>query len=424
MKGRLPQFFIDTCLLISVTFFACLFGQTSSATIQVLADPYSRITKEFHVPSELMHRTQFWFDIYTKYTAQQHVIHHELYPWVIFEVVDTKPILDAPGNRWTKFHKAEATVRNTAQRVRLALKKISRTKNVSPKSLKLNSFEKNILQALTSIKGTRQIAARIASKNVRVQLGQRDFFLSGLESSTKYLPLIEQDFAASGLPTELCRLPFVESSFNIEAQSKVGASGIWQIMPQTGKSYLIVNAVIDERNSPLKASLAAIEIFKANYKKLRSWPLAVTAYNHGLGGVRSALRNSRSDNLSDLISRYHKGSFRFASANFYTSFLAALHAEKYHKEIFGENTATLGSSSLAIDHQVVLLNKPLRIKQLLQKLGLSSMELLDYNFDLKQAIRKNSLLPRGYKLILPSNVSHNFKKALSLRNRPFKEAAL
>lgn len=426
--------FSHICLPIFVTVFTWFSTQTSYASAstdlpreQVLTDPYSRIKDDFHVPPALSERTAFWFDIYTKYTAQQHVIHHELYPWIIFQVVDTKPILDAPGNRWTKFHRAAALVAKSNRQVQHALKKISRMKAPLKNQWKLNKFEKGLLQTLSSIKGSRQTVARVASKNVRVQLGQKDFFLSGLVSSTKYLPIIEQDFIANGLPPELCRLPFVESSFNIEAQSKVGASGIWQIMPQTGKSYLIVNDVIDERNSPLKASLAAIEIFKINYRKLESWPLAVTAYNHGLGGVRSALRKSHSKNLPELITRYNKGSFRFASANFYTSFLAALHAEKYHKEIFAsenQTLAALSASPLAIEHQVISILRPIRIKNLLQKIGLNPAELLDYNFDLKRAIRKNSVLPKGYKLILPNTISRNLEKVLAMRRRPFKEASL
>lgn len=391
---------------------------------QILADLDGRIASDFHIPVELMPRTEFWFDIYTKYTATQHVIHHELYPWIIFKVVDTKPILDAPGNRWTKFHRAEATVNKETRAVRLALKKISKIKNLAKNISKLTPFERSLLRVLQTIKGPRQHVARIAAKRVRTQLGQRDFFLSGLASSAKYLPLIEQDFIANGLPAELCRLPFVESSFNLEAQSKVGASGIWQIMPTTGKSYLIVTDVIDERNSPLKASVAAIEIFKTNYRQLKSWPFAVTAYNHGLGGIRRALRISRAETLPELISRYHSGSFRFASANFYTSFLAALHAEKYNKEIFGDKAADLNASRLALEHQVVSLPRTMRIKKLLQTIGMNSSELLDYNFDLKHAIRKNSFLPRGYKLILPSRWPHNLDGDLSLRRRSFKEASL
>lgn len=395
------------------------FKSVSVPREDALLDPMDRVSDEFKVPKELMQRTAFWFDIYTKYTGRQHVIHHIQYPWVVFKIFDTTPIFNSPGNYWAKHARADAAVKNETNRVIKALVRISKTKNLS----KLTDFEKNVLRSLSSIKGSRQKVAKIAAKNIRSQLGQRDFFISGLKSSKKYLPLIEKDFEANGLPTELCRLPFVESSFNIEAQSKVGASGIWQIMPTTGKNYLRVDELIDERNSPLKASLAAIEIFKENYRILKSWPLAVTAYNHGPGGIRRGMRLTNSDSLAQLIKNYKNPSFQFASANFYTSFLAALHAEKYNNEIFGD---VVGDSdeNLTIEHQVVVLRKPVRLNSLAKKIGISPELLVEYNYDLKRAARKNAKLPKGYKLILPSDEDFFNSRKLSSHAGLIKEASL
>ncbi len=384
-----------------------------------LQDPDARISEDFNIPEGLERRTAFWFDIYTKFTTTQNVIHHIRYPWVVFKVVDTKPLLDAPGNRWNKSRRATTLVANEIARVEKALKKIARTKNTK----KLSTFEQNILKALSAIKGSPQTVARQAIKNIRSQLGQRDFFLSGLASSARYLPLIEKDFSAHGLPTELCRLPFVESSFNVAAESKVGASGIWQIMPNTGRNYLLVNELIDERNSPLKASLAAVEIFKENFRGLKSWPLAVTAYNHGPGGIRRGLRLTNSDSLPELISKYYGGNFQFASANFYTSFLAALHAEKYSEEIFGDEIDTR-ALKLSAEHQVVALQKAMRIKNVMKKTGMNVDELLDYNLDLKKAVRRNATLPRGYKLIIPSHIEQRLDKNFRTGRHSFKEASL
>src|ERR1700710_2447178 len=97
---------------------------------------------------------------------------------------------------------------------------------------------------------------------------------------------MEEEFRRLGLPTELTRLPFVESSFNVNARSRVGASGVWQFMRRTAKPYMKVNKDVDERNDPIKSTLASSRVLKQNYMMLDSWPLALTGYNHGPYGVR------------------------------------------------------------------------------------------------------------------------------------------
>lgn len=385
--------------------------------IDALKDPKNRIAHEFAVPQKMEERTAFWFDVYTRYSKEEHILHHVLYPWIIFKVVDTRPIEDSNAHRWVKYHKARRLVQYEKHRVRRILRHLAKRKSY----INLKPEEQELFDRVASIPGPRRKIFREAAANLRDQLGQKDYFLSGLESSAKYLPLMEKAFIDRGLPAELTRLPFVESSFNVTAESKVGASGIWQIMPTTGKSYLLVNQHIDERNSPLKASLAAVQIFNTNFRSLKSWPLAVTAYNHGAAGVRRALRIARTDNLPDLIDRYHGGSFKFASANFYSCFLAALHAEKYHAEIFNRREPI---EKIPLDHQIVSLQKSIRVRQLLKNTGMSLNQLLEYNLDLRNAAKVNARLPRGYRLILPPAASENLEKTGSKASRMFKEAAL
>ena len=173
---------------------------------------------------------------------------------------------------------------------------------------------------------------------VRFQLGQRDRFLQGIYYSGRYMEEIEKIFAAEGLPRELSRLPMVESSFNIFAQSRVGASGLWQIMPRVGREQkLRVDAALDERNDPIKATKAAARILKNNYRLLEDWPLALTGYNHGAYGVRRRIQRSAATSLFELVQERGSGSFGFASKNFYASFVAALevelHAEQYFEKV-------------------------------------------------------------------------------------------
>ena len=82
-------------------------------------------------------------------------------------------------------------------------------------------------------------------------------------------------------------------------------------------------SAIDKRTEPHTATQAATKLLKQNYRATGSWPLALTAYNHGLNGVLRAVRSTNSTDLCKIIERYDSRSFRFASSNFYAQFLAA-----------------------------------------------------------------------------------------------------
>jgi len=128
---------------------------------------------------------------------------------------------------------------------------------------------------------------------------------------------------------ELTRLAFVESSFNIMARSKVGASGIWQIMPYTARPYKMISTSVDKRNHPLEATKFAAKLLRDNYNMLESWPLAVTGYNHGPTGVKKMTKAYKTRDIATLIENVEsRRSFGFASRNFYACFLAALEVER------------------------------------------------------------------------------------------------
>lgn len=107
-------------------------------------------------------------------------------------------------------------------------------------------------------------------------------------------PWIKQRFAAHGVPAELAELCLIESGCNYEALSPAGAYGMWQIMPDTGRSYgLQVDAFGDDRRDPVKATEAAASILAANYRRTKDWTLAAAAYNCGAGRFQG--RNAGKD---------------------------------------------------------------------------------------------------------------------------------
>ena len=360
---------------------------------KVLDDFGSRISPEFHIPSGVRERTEFWFDIYARYGEAHHVIHHVLYPWIIFKVVDTTELLEhGKGPLWLRRDQGDKLARAQSEQIRVALRKLAKRTNYNH----LVGQERELYDLLLPLKGSRQRVFRVAAASVRSQLGQKDFFARGLVNSSRYLPYMEEEFKRLGLPTELTRMPFVESSFNEEARSKVGASGIWQIMPRTGQQYMIVSAQIDERNAPLKATRTAGRLLHSYNHALKSWPLTITSYNHGIGNIQKAIRMAKSADISEIIARYHDGDFKFASSNFYTCFLAALYAEKYNELIFKE-----APREPLQEFTVLRLTNKTRVKYLRKVTGLAEKDLLRLNLDLKSALHENGFLPRGYLLHLP-----------------------
>lgn len=161
-----------------------------------------------------------------------------------------------------------------------------------------------------------------ASENIRVQQGLKSRFNDGVKRSLQYLPTIKSILKKQNLPLDIAFLPHVESSYVNHAKSKVGAVGLWQLMPMT-MQLLMGKSAVNRRTDPTIATAAAAKLLRQNFEATGSWPLALTAYNHGLAGVLRAVRSTSSSDLCNIIERYNSPSFRFASSNFYAQFVAA-----------------------------------------------------------------------------------------------------
>jgi len=249
-------------------------------------------------------KVKFWEQIFTTYSSDQMVIHDKDTPDLIVAVLANRRNLKVDN------------------RPRAFSKMLEDFADNGPKAAQLSPAHKKIwkLYSKDSAAKSRLISGRV---ELRTQIGLSDVFHNAALRAQLYLPRMEKIFKQHGLPPELTRIPFVESMFNVKARSKVGASGIWQLMPDAARPHIIVNRRTDERSSPLRATHAAAKILKANYAGLKNWPLAITAYNHGANGVKRGVTKLGSSNLSDLILSYRSPSFGFASKNFYAEFLAA-----------------------------------------------------------------------------------------------------
>ena len=216
----------------------------------------------------------------------------------------------------------ERKLEKTKKKYRNILRRIAKTKNKA----QLKGDDKRVF-ALVKKDFYR------ASRNIRAQLGQKDRFREGIERSGLYMDEIKRILKEFNLPVELSLLPHVESSFQIGAYSSAGAAGIWQFTRGTGRLFMRVGYDVDERRDPILATYGAAKLLKKNFESVGSWPLAITAYNHGLQGMKRAKKRFGSD-IVKVIAKYKSRTFGFASKNFYAEFLAALHVIKNQNKYF------------------------------------------------------------------------------------------
>lgn len=147
--------------------------------------------------------------------------------------------------------------------------------------------------------------------------------------SQYYFPMFEEALAAQNIPLEIKYLAVVESALNPRAVSRVGATGLWQFMYQTGKQYgLKVDTYVDERSDPLKASNAATQYMKNMYSIFGDWDLVLASYNTGPGNVAKAIRRSGGkQNYWNIRPYLHK-----ETQGYLPAFLATMYIFEYHKE--------------------------------------------------------------------------------------------
>jgi membrane-bound lytic murein transglycosylase D len=125
-----------------------------------------------------------------------------------------------------------------------------------------------------------------------------DYVARMVERSRRYLYHIVTEVEARGMPSEIALLPIVESAFNPNALSVSRASGIWQFMPQTGKTYgLQQNWWFDSRRDVIAATSSALDYLQTLNAEFNDWQLSLAAYNWGEGNVRRAVARNRARGL-------------------------------------------------------------------------------------------------------------------------------
>ncbi|PIS10701.1 MAG: hypothetical protein COT73_08015 [Bdellovibrio sp. CG10_big_fil_rev_8_21_14_0_10_47_8] len=346
-------------------------------------------SKTFDIPKGLEANVQFWIDIYAKYTTDQGVLHDSENIDLIYEVVDFTSISSRTDlNAWQKERLKKKMVKEGKQRVIALLKKLHQTQDPS----QLTEKEKKIWEAFKQDADPKKFVEAAQKNRLRFQLGQKDRMIQGIFFSGRYIEDFEKIFREAGLPIELARLPFVESSFNVLARSKVGASGLWQIMPYTMKGFMKRDPAIDLRNHPIEATKLAAKLLRINYNMLQSWPLALTGYNHGPTGVLKLTKKYKTRDLGELAQpNGSKKRLGFASRNFYASFLAALEVSSHAPKYLG--TVTWSQPLDVVD---LKLSQPVKYDDLLRWFDGDDLKVQVFNPHLTRLSRsKGRPIPKG-----------------------------
>ncbi len=336
----------------------------------------------FPEPAELRPDVDFWVAVFTEYSVNEGVLHDNRNLDVVYAR------LDMPA----ELSRRERQRRVAARRKELqaVLRKLS-----SGKRAGLTPEEARVLSLWPDDVSNATLAA--AASRIRYQQGLTERFREGLARSGRWRDYVDEQFSALGVPVDIAALPHVESSYDPAARSHVGASGIWQFTRSTGRRFMRVDHVVDERNDPFAATRAAARLMAYNYSLTGNWPMAITAYNHGLAGVRRAMKQFGDTAYVDILRNYDGRTFGFASRNFYVAFLAARKVDKDPQPYFGDI-----EYEAPVDYTVAKLPAYVPASELARALGVTVGELAAHNPGLQPTVWQGSKhVPKGFELRLP-----------------------
>jgi len=345
----------------------------------------------FPIPPQLQDNVEFWTKVYAQYSETEVVIHDAEYLNIIYETVKLSDYFDENISTRIQWRKVE----RVKDEYVAILNKLGRLRQPIDPAL-LSEKELRVYNLWAGVTDADKFSR--AAANVRGQKGLRERFKLGLERSGRYMAEIQDVFQRYGLPTELGYLPHVESSFNYKAYSKMGAAGIWQFTRSTGRLFMQVDYSVDERLDPSIATDAAARLLRKNYSELGSWPLAITAYNHGLEGMKRAKTQVGTDDMGIIADKYKSRSFGFASRNFYAEFLAAKQIAQNYETYYG----AINFEPAARYHTFEVPDY-VTLDILASKFRLDKETIAQLNPALRPpVVKSNRRIPQGYKLRLPA----------------------
>ncbi len=384
--------------------YLCLLGFVGAvlnAQSVNLSDSYPKFnisdqpqTDVFPRPDILLPNIAFWKRIYGELTSNQ----------IIFSDYDDLSlvycIIDVPSAGKAREH----AIKKTKQELVAVLKELDTCQPESADDLK--GFAKEVYLALQD--NPRPDKYR-RGENIRAQNGLRNQFEEGYRRSGAHEQEIKARLRNAGLPEELIGIVFVESLFHPKSKSSVGATGIWQFMKRTAHEFMRVNQLVDERQDPIVSTEAAIKYIKSAMGVLQEWPLVITSYNYGRGGMAKAVEMVGSRDFEEILKNYQNPRFGFAARNYYAEFLAAVDIYKQADQIFPEVEPVSGWA-----YEIIELPKAISVHDLLSTKFIEAVWLKTYNPALTKYAHKGvQILPKGFTLRVPPDEKERLERRIA-----------
>ncbi|MDD9800138.1 MAG: LysM peptidoglycan-binding domain-containing protein [Gammaproteobacteria bacterium] len=377
---------------------AALFAPPQAAAHHLVETQEVFCDARFPCSERLKSRINFWVQVFSRWGTDEAVFHDSQFPQRVYAVVKSTGTCAR--------RKKSAVLTAEYQRIKQTLTGLAQ--NAAAGAVDgLGAEEQHILK-LFPVPDAAEL--RAAAGRIRCQQGNRDRFRAALQRYGAYHGMVQKILRDAGLSPDIQYLPFVESAYNPRAMSRVGAAGLWQIMPRTGRNFgLQVSGAIDERLDPESATRAAARYLKKSEEVLRAAaegygalsegdlnPFIITSYNYGVTGARKSIRQFGPD-FDSVLEHYESPRFKIAVKNFYASFLAARHVARDAGRYF---------SGVHLDapfqYHTHVLKHAASIERIEKVFNLPQEELRRWNTALTRYVWHGwRFVPAGYRLRLP-----------------------
>ncbi len=242
----------------------------------------------------------------------------------------------------------------------------------------------------------------------------RDYTKMVMARKELFFPLFDETMAKHEMPLEIKFLSIIESGLDPQIKSRVGAMGLWQFMPATGRMYgMEVNSDVDDRMDPIQSTEAAAKYLKSLYRMFGDWEVAMAAYNCGPGNVRKAIRRSGGKKTFWEIYNYLPRETR--------SYVPQYQAMLYVLNHLEEHNFHLEDPTYALSQEQIRFNKAFSLDKLaeLTNLCVTDLEKLNPSIKNKKVPESN----RSMAIRIPKSRSSYLKENLawisdSLNNAP------
>lgn len=232
----------------------------------------------------------------------------------------------------------------------------------------------------------------------------RDYTKMVMARKELFFPLFDATMTKHEMPLEVKYLAIIESGLDPQIRSRMGAMGLWQFMPATGKMYgMEVNSDVDDRMDPNQSTESAAKYLKSLYRMFGDWEVAMAAYNCGPGNVRKAIRKSGGKKTFWEIYDYLPKETRSYIPQFQAMLYVLNHLDKHN--------FYLEDPTYALNHEQIRFNKAFSLDKLAELTNLCVSDLEKLNPSIKN--KKIPISNRTMLVKIPKSKSSYIKENLA-----------